>query len=162
MMTRRCLRPQAGVYNYAQDCGRRGRGRPPGLGPAPQGPSALHRHGQSWNPSEKTTPLTLLPKWEMGIRPVTRKYQTHAHTCAVNKVLSSRLSLSRVPGLYSCCPPRDWCLASLAVTNTDWSQTLDDFGPNLFKDASLLVSAPNSHAAGKYLCVAAEHGELGR
>lgn len=34
--------------------------------------------------------------------------------------------------------PCDWCLASLAVTNIDWSQTHNDFGPNLFKDSSLL------------------------
>lgn len=34
--------------------------------------------------------------------------------------------------------PCDWCLASLAVTNIDWSQTHDDFAPNFFKGNSLL------------------------
>lgn len=47
--------------------------------------------------------------------------------------------------------PCDWCLASLAVTNTDWSQTLNDFGPNLFKDSSLLCPQQTCVAAGKYL-----------
>lgn len=49
--------------------------------------------------------------------------------------------------------PCDWCLASLAVTNTDWSQTLNDFGPNLFKDSSLLCPQQTCcQTAGKYVC----------
>lgn len=73
--------------------------------------------------------------------------RTHKHThtqipvqIGDATVLSSRLSLSCVPGLCSCCPLCDWCLASLALTNTDWSHTLNDFGPNSFKDGSLVCS----------------------
>lgn len=105
--------------------------------------SALNHWQQSWEPWEETLHCPTDSTHTFALQKCQTDWDTshtlkHKHT--VVTVLSSRHSLSCVSGLYSCCPPCDWCLASLALTNTDWSHTLNDFGPNLFKDSSRVCS----------------------
>lgn len=119
MMTGRCLRPRAGVYNYAQGCRQRGREGCRAsviseLGPRHRSVCPT-RNLCSESPEAELealggklytappTPLTLSLDQSVTQR---LGYVTHTrrYTDTVAKVLSSRLSLSRVPGLYSCCP----------------------------------------------------------
>ena len=156
MMTGRCLRPRAGVYNYAQDCRRRGRegcraSVVSELGPrhhsvcparnsCPESPEAeLEALGGKLY-TAPPTPLTLSRDQSVTQR---LGYVTHTHTHMQTHRRGCEGPLQQA--LIKSCSwallllsPCDWCLASLAVTNTDWSQTLNDFGPNLFKDGSLL------------------------
>ena len=139
-----------GVYNYSRDCRRGGRGKAAGasvlseLGP-PASPRPPREKLLLWTsrteagspseetlhgPADSTHTFSLLKcQPEIGIHHT----HTHTHTRGCESPLQQALikSCSWALLLLS---PRDWCLASLAVTNTDWSQTLDDFGPNLFKD----------------------------
>lgn len=60
MMTGRCLRLPAGVYNYAQDCGQQGLGRLLGLGPLRAQPPVslcLPRNFASESPGAKLEAL---------------------------------------------------------------------------------------------------------
>ena len=135
---------------------------------APQETYALNHRQQSWKPSEVNFTL---PRWLHSHFRSTKvshqdwdtshtHMQIHRHGCEGPLQQALIKSCSWALLLLSPC---DWCLASLAVTNTDWSQTLNDFGPNLFKDGSLLcpqqtcVQLANIWAQG----VTAECGEIG-
>lgn len=78
-----------------------------------------------------------LPKCQTEIGINHTRANTHKHGW---RVLSSVAVIKSCSWALLLLSPCDWCLASLAVTNTDWSQTLNDFGPNLFKDSSLLCA----------------------
>lgn len=147
MMTGRCLRPLAAVYNYAQRCGHLWLGRLLGArsSPArsitlpPLKPLLWITRSTTRSPGRKLytapqSPLTL--QLSRSVRDWihhTPKYtNTQIHCCDGSLINSCSWALL----LLSLC---DWCLASLALTNTDWSQTCDDFGPNLFKGSSLYV-----------------------
>lgn len=151
MKTGRCLRPQAGVYNYAQDCRQRGwescwasvlsEHSPqhccvcPARNFSSESPGAKLEalKGNFTLPRQLTLSLSQSVWQRLGY--ITHKIDKQLLGCegplqqALIKSCSWALLL-----LFPC----DWCLASLAVTNSDWSQTLNDFGPNLFKDSSLL------------------------
>lgn len=155
MMTGRCLRPQAGVYNYAQDCRQQGRGgwrsflSPLWAQPTallclprkkllPQTTASNTRSPQRKLYTAPPTQLTLsLPKCQTEIGINHKRENTRKHSW---RVLSSVAVIKSRSWALLLLSPCDWCLASLAVTNTDWSQTLNDFGPNLFKDSSLLCA----------------------
>ncbi len=156
MMTGRCLRPQAGGYNYAQHCRQRGRegcraavlselspqqcsicparnfcSESPGAKlEALRGnftlPRRLHSHFHSPKVSDRD--------WDTSHTHA----NTHTHAYTVCEGPLQQALIKSCSWALLLLSPCDWCLASLAVTNTDWSQTLNDFGPNLFKDSSLL------------------------
>lgn len=129
--------------------------------------TVLNNREQSWKPLEETlhcpadsTHTFALPKCQTQIGIHHTNTYTHIHSCEGPLQQALIKSCSWALLLLSPC---DWCLASLAVTNTDWSQTLNDFGPNLFKDSSLLcphqtcVQLANIWAQS----VTAEYGEFG-
>lgn len=136
MMTGRCLRLRAAVYNYAQHCRQRSWERRRALVPLraqptvslclpPKLPLCIPR-SKAANPGRKlyAAPLRSLTLWLSERVRQRSGRSTHTHPqipvqTGDATVLSSRLSLSCVPGLCSCCPLCDWCLASLALTNTD-------------------------------------------
>lgn len=142
MMTGRCLRPQAGVYNYAQHCRQRGqegcrasvlselssqhRSVCPARNFCSESPGAklealrgnftlprrLHSHFRSPKVSDRD--------WDTSH---TRKY-TNTYTYTYTRIHGCEGPLQQA--LIKSCSwallllsPCDWCLASLAVTNTD-------------------------------------------
>lgn len=122
---------------------------------APQETSAPKHQEKSWEPlGGNFTPPGRLQSHFPPLRVSDRDWDT-SHTQVHKRMHGCEGPLQQ--GLIKSCfwallllSPCDWCLASLAVTNTDWSQTLNDFGPNLFKDSSLLCSHQTCVAAGKY------------
>lgn len=102
--------------------------------------SVINHQEQSWKPSEGTiycllSLLTLCHSEIKYIKPTKPLKQALINSCSWALLLPS---------------PCDWCLASLAVTNIDWSQTLNDFASNLFKDKSLVSPHKTCGAAGTY------------
>ena len=146
MMTGRCLKPLAGVYNYAEHCRRGWLGRLMAHQPSPSSAygvalftrktSALNHQEPSWEPWEQT----LQSRIPLGCcKTVQLIYHTPKYANTQMRACDSSLQQALIK-LCSWAPLLcDWCLASLALTNTDWSQTCNDFGPNLFKDRSLYV-----------------------
>lgn len=89
--------------------------------------SPLNHQEQSWKPWEGTlhcptesTHTFALQKCqtEIGIHRTHTHPNTQAHTYTVATVVSSRLSLSCVPGLYSCCPL--WLVSGFVSSDKHW------------------------------------------
>lgn len=114
-------------------------------------------------PTSLTLSLSQSVRQRLGYITQHTNTQAHTHTYMVAEGPLQQALIKSCSWALLLLSPCDWCLASLAVTNTDWSQTLNDFGPNLFKDSSLLrphqtcVQLANIWAQS----VTAEHGEFG-
>lgn len=142
-----------GVWGRRLECiimhrakGQQGPGRLPGpwSSPSSAGSMALWNLRPEWpgaNPWRKLYTALLNPLTLWLSKSVRQRFRIHhAHTAQHTNTQMQGCDGSLQQALIKLCSwallllsPCDWCLASLALTNTDWSQTLNDFGPNLFK-----------------------------